>query len=181
MSTNRIKDLYETLGETQTSFAQEIGYDQSSISHHIRGASKKFSKKLVDTICKKYPHVNRHWLETGEGEMFLCLVGDSPEPTRTDNLEPVSPTNEPDLAKIHNDYVSLLSIEKRMVRKLIDIFIGPRRDTEVAVIQNINQFHEIVTSVKIPREDDIILDEDFKHKCDDRSPPDTHKASGDHG
>lgn len=68
----RLKFLMKELGYlTQGSFAQAIGIKQGSLSDILR---QKEGVKVSDAIKYKLEilyNINRNWLETGNGEMFL--------------------------------------------------------------------------------------------------------------
>lgn len=70
-----IKELYDALKITQYQLAKMIGYTQSALSHLESGRSKKPSRGLIAAICSiNWPghgYVNRDWLLTGKGKMFL--------------------------------------------------------------------------------------------------------------
>jgi transcriptional regulator with XRE-family HTH domain len=64
------------LNITQTEFGKSIGVSRGVIANielNIVDASTK--PLLLDQICKEYK-VDRDWLETGEGEMFLPQTRD---------------------------------------------------------------------------------------------------------
>lgn len=74
---NRIKAIIQKAGVTQAAFAERIGIQQSAVSMWLSGKREptEATKKL---ICSEYG-INRHWLETGEGEMR--------DPQRTSDIE----------------------------------------------------------------------------------------------
>lgn len=74
---NRIKTIIQKAGVTQAAFAERIGIQQSAVSMWLSGKREptEATKKL---ICSEYG-INRHWLETGEGEMR--------DPQRTSDIE----------------------------------------------------------------------------------------------
>jgi len=69
MIVNNIKRLMEKLKLNQKTFAEPLGISQSSLSQVL---SKKIgtSALLITGICKTY-NVNRDWLLTGKGNMFI--------------------------------------------------------------------------------------------------------------
>lgn len=66
---NRIRQLREHLKLSQTAFAEKVGMTRSMISNMELGLVD-IPEYRIKTIVKEF-NVNRHWLETGEGEMFL--------------------------------------------------------------------------------------------------------------
>lgn len=76
MSENQIEKIRDRfvkvrkgLKKTQKEFAEAIGYKQGHISEMENG-SKNISKAMFLALQDAFG-VNRIWLETGEGEMFL--------------------------------------------------------------------------------------------------------------
>ena len=70
----RLKELRNVLGLKRREFAEKLGISYSSLSNLENGCDK-ISKARIYQICKEF-NVNRHWFETGEGEMF------EPEPEK---------------------------------------------------------------------------------------------------
>lgn len=66
--TSRIKAIREALKLSQREFGKKLGVSRDVISNieYNRVPPKEL---LLHHICELY-HVNQHWLETGEGEMF---------------------------------------------------------------------------------------------------------------
>lgn len=58
------------------SFALNIGLSRGENLYQIKRGNNGISKDLVEQIVKKYPEINRTWLITGEGEMFVSDNGD---------------------------------------------------------------------------------------------------------
>jgi len=76
---NRIKAVREALKLSQREFGEKLGVSRDVISNieYNRVAPKEL---LLRHMCELY-HVNPHWLETGDGEMFLD------DPDETSRLE----------------------------------------------------------------------------------------------
>lgn len=72
---DRIKAVRLALGLSQDDFARKIGYETRGAITNIESGKTKpkpqFINRLVETM-----HVNRSWLETGEGDMFRELDAD---------------------------------------------------------------------------------------------------------
>lgn len=66
---DRISIIIREQGLKKVEFAAAVNIDQSYVTKIIKGTSVP-SARLVADICKKFG-VNRQWLETGEGEMFV--------------------------------------------------------------------------------------------------------------
>lgn len=72
---NRIKAVRESLKLSQREFGERLGVSRDVISNIEYGRVQP-KALLLKHICRLY-RVNRHWLETGDGEMFE----ESPEET----------------------------------------------------------------------------------------------------
>lgn len=65
---DNIKKLRETLGMTQTKFAEQIGLTQGTIAS-VENNKRNVSQPVLLSISQKFG-VRLEWLETGEGEMY---------------------------------------------------------------------------------------------------------------
>ena len=70
----RIKELRSRLGLTQEEFSSKIGLSRNFIAQ-IETGTKKPSERTIFDICEKF-NVNKDWLRTGNGEMFVELSKD---------------------------------------------------------------------------------------------------------
>ncbi len=68
---NRLQELLDSLSLNPRSFALELGMDQATTIYNIFNRDTKISKKLLDKICARFTQVNREWLMTGHGSMYL--------------------------------------------------------------------------------------------------------------
>ena len=67
----RVRHLRKSLGLTQTEFGNRIGVKIGVIRNFEYNITEPNSPQ-IDLICATY-HVNRVWLETGEGEMLADM------------------------------------------------------------------------------------------------------------
>ena len=65
---NRLKTVRETLDLSQREFGEKLGVSRDVISNIEYGRVQP-KELFLQHVCQLYK-VNRHWLETGEGEMF---------------------------------------------------------------------------------------------------------------
>ena len=70
----RIKELRSRLELTQEEFSSKIGLSRNFIAQ-IETGTKKPSERTIFDICEKF-NVNKEWLRTGNGEMFVELSKD---------------------------------------------------------------------------------------------------------
>ena len=68
MLANRMKAVREALDLSQREFGEKLGVSRDVISNIEYGRVPP-KKLLLQHMCQQY-RINRHWLETGEGEMF---------------------------------------------------------------------------------------------------------------
>lgn len=66
---NRIKAVRETLGLSQREFGERLGVSRDVISN-IEYNRVPLKDLMIKHICERYS-VNKTWLLTGEGNMFL--------------------------------------------------------------------------------------------------------------
>jgi len=65
---DRIRLLIKELGLSQKDFAEKLSMDQGAIAKHLNG-TRPVGKNVEYKILKEY-NVNRHWWDTGEGDIF---------------------------------------------------------------------------------------------------------------
>ena len=68
MISERFKQLRDAIGKSQTEFGAGIGVSRSVINNIERNVTEP-SEVFLNHLCAVY-HVNRTWLETGDGDMF---------------------------------------------------------------------------------------------------------------
>ena len=65
---SRLVELRNKLSLTQTEFGEMIGLTRNAIAAYERGIANPTGTAIIAIV--KVFHVNRTWLETGEGDMF---------------------------------------------------------------------------------------------------------------
>ena len=65
---SRLVELRNKLNLTQTEFGEKIGLTRNAIAAYERGIANPTGTAIIAIV--KVFHVNRTWLETGEGDMF---------------------------------------------------------------------------------------------------------------
>lgn len=60
--------LLDALGMTVAQFSDATGITYMRCYDLWRGRTKKFNPAVVNIICEKFPHVNKQFLYSGEGE-----------------------------------------------------------------------------------------------------------------
>ncbi len=66
---NRIKQVRDYFGLSQSQFAQRINRSPGCVSNIESGGTHKVSDETLDSICSAFS-VDRDWLVSGKGEMF---------------------------------------------------------------------------------------------------------------
>ena len=66
---NRIREIRNHYKLSQEEFGKRLGVSRGVIVNAELGRSEQ-SPLFFDHLCKEY-HVDRHWLETGKGEMLV--------------------------------------------------------------------------------------------------------------
>lgn len=66
---NRIKELRTALKLSQKIFGERLGVTDAAISS-IESGRRNLTEPMEISICREF-NVNKNWLHTGEGEMFL--------------------------------------------------------------------------------------------------------------
>ena len=72
---DRIKQLRKSLGMTQAEFGVSLGFAATSAASWEKVGAQEPSS-LAKQMMQKTHNVNIHWLETGEGDMFLPKAED---------------------------------------------------------------------------------------------------------
>lgn len=67
---DRIKEIRKTLGLSQKAFGEKLGLSRSAINN-IDSKSVPLKPLFLDLLCTVFS-VNRDWLETGEGDIFIA-------------------------------------------------------------------------------------------------------------
>lgn len=72
MSENeRIKEIRKTLKMTMERFGERLGVTKTAISN-IEKSKRNVTEQMRKAICREF-NINRDWLRTGNGEMFVQL------------------------------------------------------------------------------------------------------------
>ena len=65
---DRIKSVMNKVGKNSITFSEEIGIQQSTLSHILNGRNRP-SLDVVMKISQRYPEVSLDWLINGQGDM----------------------------------------------------------------------------------------------------------------
>lgn len=71
----RIKELRKTLGYSQAAFASALAVKPSTVGTWEQVNNNYPPDSVIITLCSLF-NVNRQWLETGVGEMFVNVEDD---------------------------------------------------------------------------------------------------------
>lgn len=101
-----IKNGYAT---NQKCLAKLLGYNHAALSQILNG-KVPMSGKFMNTLCSKNSALNRDWLETGEGEMFVA----EQERSESDQIRAIIDGNEIS----GNFLVNILSSQSQLISQL---------------------------------------------------------------
>ncbi|MBU2020407.1 MAG: helix-turn-helix domain-containing protein [Bacteroidetes bacterium] len=101
---NRIALIIHTHQLTNSTFADKLGIQRSSISHVISGRNKP-SLDFLEKIVKEFPRVDAHWLLSGESRSKDLQASESKVETNSE-LSLSSETKE----------VAVLKANKKTIR-----------------------------------------------------------------
>ncbi|MDV3507037.1 hypothetical protein CMU89_07290 [Elizabethkingia anophelis] len=62
--------IFSDFGNNETEIAELLGYTKSSFSQIMNG-KVPVSNKFIDKICSLDKNINKVWIETGEGSIFV--------------------------------------------------------------------------------------------------------------
>lgn len=96
---DRIKQIQDSTGMTQSDFAHHIGLSPAALSS-IYGGRTNPTLKTVECIQSKFPNINLAWLINGVGSMFLDdkPLAESHNPANQPMLDFDEPKIEPQKA-----------------------------------------------------------------------------------
>jgi len=136
---SRIKQLRAHLRLNQTDFGRALGITHGAISH-IEMDKNMPSSQLLTAMSAIYG-VNREWLETGKGPMFL----EPPAPSRF-----ISELDER-ISRYNLDKLSREAVEDalNMVEALVEILTAEEeQETKTSIRNNLRTFQEKVREKK---------------------------------
>lgn len=73
----RLKELRKSLGLSQKAFGASINLSPDMISL-LEIGKRRFTERVISDICREFS-VNRKWLETGNGNMFVDVLSEIDE------------------------------------------------------------------------------------------------------
>ncbi len=110
----RIKEVRKCLNLSQKEFGSRLGVSRDVVAN-IEYRRVKPTKIFLQQLCMVF-HVNRNWLESGEGEMFLDKNEILPEAMR------IFESLNPDLQQYAlNQIKALLELQKKQKNGLMNI------------------------------------------------------------
>ena len=117
----RLQELLDSLSLNPRSFALELGMDRATTIYNIFNRDSKISKKLLDKICLRFKQVNREWLMTGHGSMYLgsTALEDDLTVTAKQVLEVLSPKIDHLLKEMEVLKTRVLGLELQGAHKTI--------------------------------------------------------------
>jgi transcriptional regulator with XRE-family HTH domain len=148
---NRIKELRLSLEMNQTEFAKSIGIGQSAISHIEKGDNPPEEQTII-LICKIH-NVNRVWLETGKGEIFIessPYIDLQHMPLRTINPQHIKET----ILRRTNHYIK--SPHEGIIDKVLDVLSSQNNALKESLNAFVNSIHGQIETQKPMRNESQI-------------------------
>jgi hypothetical protein len=71
----RLEKVIKWTGHAINAFAREIGLNRAENLYQIKNGNNRISRNLADIIVDKYPQINKGWLLTSVGSMFVVDDG----------------------------------------------------------------------------------------------------------
>ena len=125
-SENRISELIDALGITQTEFAKRLNISAPFVSQ-VRSGAREFSDRTIIDICREF-RVNEQWLRTGDGEMFRPMSREQEIAAFAGDL---LRSTEPDIRHRFILAISKLSVEQlEQVAQVIQTIANALEDTK---------------------------------------------------
>lgn len=79
---SRLKEIRKELNLSQKDFGAKLNLSPDMISLLEKG-KRNFTERVISDICREFD-VNREWLETGNGDMFIDILSEMEEFTTAD-------------------------------------------------------------------------------------------------
>ena len=115
----RVKQVRKMLGLTQDEFGRRLGVTRGAITN-IEYNKVEPKPLLVDLICKEFS-VNKDWLYTGEGEMFVKM---DPDEEFAKLMVEIQVANDEFIINALKAYWELPEEHKQVVKDLIKKIAG---------------------------------------------------------
>ncbi len=111
---DKVKELRKHLNLTQKEFGERIGLKPNSISD-IENGKNSLTDIVLKSICKEF-NVNKDWLKTGKGEMFVDVL---PEDELGAYLGKIGTGDYPEIERIIKAYFRLPEESQRAVDQFL--------------------------------------------------------------
>lgn len=115
----RVWELRKTLGLTRKAFGEKVGVTQGVIAN-LELDRAGINPVLLQHICEVFG-ASRHWIETGEGEMFADL---GPDAEFERLCTEIAASDDEFFKRVMRAYWELPERDKQVVRNLIDQLAG---------------------------------------------------------
>lgn len=115
----KVKELRKYLNLTQKEFGERIGLKPNSISD-IENGKNSLTDIVLKSICKEF-NVNKDWLKTGKGEMFVDVL---PEDELGAYLGKIGTGDYPEIERIIKAYFRLPEESQRAVDQFLKSLAG---------------------------------------------------------
>ena len=83
----RLQQLINAEGLTQSQFAERIGVAKASVSHILAGRNKP-GFDFIESVSRQFPNLSLEWLISGKGRMYK-ITGQEAAPEAPQELDSV--------------------------------------------------------------------------------------------
>lgn len=119
---DRLKAIRDDANMSQDEFGKKIGISRSQISCYEKGL-REITERSLNDICREF-NVNRDWLITGEGEMYIISEQDE---ILAEALAKISLSENEKLKKIVQNLTKLDEKTIDTINDLIDIILANKK------------------------------------------------------
>lgn len=99
----RLEQLIKWTGMSTNAFALSIGLKRSENLYQIKRGNFGISKELARLIIAKYPMINRSWLLSGDGDMFIDALICNPKEMNLESIHGTIPFFQADIINVALD------------------------------------------------------------------------------
>lgn len=114
----RVKCIINQLGITPRSFANNIGFNNSTLNNYLTGRRTTIDSELITKIASSFEDISSEWLLRGEGDMF------KPQQELSTKLQPTLINTEaetPEASVLYQIYNDTIKRMKELVEENINL------------------------------------------------------------
>lgn len=142
---SRLRSLIDSLGLTDSQFADSCSISRPTLSLLLSGKNKKISDVMLSQIHEAFPNVSILWLLFGEGDKFLKTKNDdNNEINHSENSLFQDNDTEPD------EQLNLINV--RQLEEIVQQVVNKSFESSILTIENIiRKKHEPISQRKVSK------------------------------